>query len=182
MRRDHGIHREITFDTLTPGGAQPRSQRRVFQYLMRASGVSGPIAQRHQKTRLAGHDQFVRPRDVAGHHRNTRGHGLHHHVGQALEAAGKLKVFANVFYKSDQGDGGPALGLFFFGSDDCGGASLGFPLSVAATGADSWQTLTAQQEVPEGSHSALVRLAVTKPLRSLVFKASFDNILVRTEP
>jgi hypothetical protein len=99
-----------------------------------------------------------------------------------FETASKLRIFANVFYKSDQGEGGPGLGLFFFGSSDCSGASLGFPLSVEATSADSWQTLTAERDVPEGSHSALVRLAVTKPLRSMVFKASFDNILTRTEP
>lgn len=99
-----------------------------------------------------------------------------------FETASKLRVFANAFYKSGQGDGGPALGLFFFGSEDCTGDTLGFPLSVAATAADSWQTLTAEQDVPEGSHSALVRLAVTKPFRSMVFKAAFDNILIRTEP
>lgn len=99
-----------------------------------------------------------------------------------LKSAGTLQVFANVFYEGGQGEGGPSLGLFFFGSQDCSGSPLGVPLQMTAGGADDWETLSAQQITPEGSGSVLVRLAVTKPYRGMVFKASFDNILIRTGP
>lgn len=99
-----------------------------------------------------------------------------------LGASSQLQLFAHVFFEGDQGAGGPSIGLFFFGNEDCSGPALGVPFQASAARTDAWETLAAQPMVPEGSRSALVRLAVSKPYRTLALTASFDNILLRGMP
>jgi hypothetical protein len=97
------------------------------------------------------------------------------------DSLAQVQVFASVFVKSGQGEGMASVGMFFYASPDCSGSPSGPPLETPGSAPDVWQTLSARQAVPQGTHSALVRLAVSKPFRSVVFKAYFDNILIRAQ-
>lgn len=97
------------------------------------------------------------------------------------DGAAHVEVFANAFVKSGQGEGLAALSVFFFSSPDCSGSPSGAPLDAHGSLPDVWQTLNAKQSIPESTQSVLVRLAVSKPYRTMVFKALFDNVLIRTE-
>jgi hypothetical protein len=111
--------------------------------------------------------------------------------GQSLRAATQCVVidggtrvaaYANVLAESGQGQGSASLGGFFFETRDCSGPMLGPPLEAFATALDLWQVVAAEQSVPNGAHSLLVRLGVTKPYRSASFGAYFDDVLVTTTP
>jgi hypothetical protein len=108
------------------------------------------------------------------------GYSLHAATQCVPDAKGnKVKIFANLFAQSGQGDGRPSISLFFFSSTDCSGELSGAPLDVVGSASDVWQTVSIEQALPEGTRSALVRLAVTKSNRSQSFKALFDNLLIR---
>lgn len=111
------------------------------------------------------------------------GYSLHAASQCVKDAHGnELQVYANVFARSGQGDGHASLSVFFYPTNDCSGALAGAPFELMSNAPDVWQTLNAEQAVPEGTHSALVRLAVTKPNRTESFKALFDNVLIRLAP
>ncbi len=103
-------------------------------------------------------------------------------VTQCVELASgaRMEAFASAFVKGDQGDGAANLSVFFYPQAACIGTLLGAPILESSSQTGAWQTLSAKQPLPEGTKSALVRLAVTKPYRSPQFVALFDNVLIRT--
>jgi hypothetical protein len=95
---------------------------------------------------------------------------------------------SDVFIEAGQGDGpmpgapylGKAvLGAFFFDDEICEGTSVGFFNAKEITESDKWQHVTASGTAPELTKSILVRLNALKPIREYMFRATFDNVLVR---
>jgi hypothetical protein len=95
---------------------------------------------------------------------------------------------SDVFVEAGQGDGpmlgGPyvgkaVLGAFFFDDDQCEGTSVGFFNAEEVTDSDQWRHVTARGRAPELARAISVRLNALKPIREYMFRATFDNVLVR---
>lgn len=97
----------------------------------------------------------------------------------AITPETKLDVWANAFIPGEQGDGLASVGIFFFDQANCMG-SLVDSLNASAAQRDTWLTLHDKRTVPATVASMRVRIIITRPYRSDSFKASFDNVLVRS--
>jgi hypothetical protein len=95
---------------------------------------------------------------------------------------------SDVFVEAGQGDGpmpgGPyvgkaVLGAFFFDDDRCEGTSVGFFNAEEVTDSDQWRHVSASGRAPELARAISVRLNALKPIREYMFRATFDNVLVR---
>ena len=102
----------------------------------------------------------------------------------AVTATKLLLVYANALIEAGQDEGGHAeIDVFYFDEADCHGqARPGFstPQPLQAT-RGSWLTLKAGGVLGAATKSALIKLAVVKPVRVGLFEARFDNVLVRLD-
>jgi hypothetical protein len=73
--------------------------------------------------------------------------------------------------------GAGLLGLLFYGSTDCSGATAG-TFASSASANNSWQTIKASTAVPSGVHSMAVQLEVLKPYGQDSSEALFDAVAV----
>jgi hypothetical protein len=97
-----------------------------------------------------------------------------------ISGGAELELRANAYILPDQGEGLAAFGVWFYERDDCSGQALS-PYEINRAEAGAWMTLSGTAKAPTKATSVLVRLAVSKPLRSENFEVLFDNVLVRTE-
>ena len=93
---------------------------------------------------------------------------------------------ADVFIPKGQGAGFEGdyvsvatLSVFYYEGADCGGRTLSNFTSTPVDQTDEWVHVEGSTTAPKESASMAVRLATLKPFRQLMFKAHFDNVLVR---
>ena len=73
--------------------------------------------------------------------------------------------------------GAGLLGLLFYDSTDCSGATAG-TFAAPASANNSWQMIDASTAVPSGVHSMAVQLEVLKPYGQQSSEALFDAVAV----
>jgi hypothetical protein len=97
-----------------------------------------------------------------------------------VTAGGVYDFAADVFIPEGQDPTGMAgINVYYFDSEDCeGGNKYSFSTDLV-TEVGTWVPVRATDVAPGSAHSMFIRLVPVKQFEPLMFRAHFDNVLVR---